>query len=302
MSDNPFEDFVKAYYNRPVQFAINVLGIVPDPEQARLMEDVAAGERRLSVRSGHGTGKSTTLALLACWFACTRIRYKVVMTAPTAPQLYDALWAETRSFFRALPAYLRELFEIKAERIELRSAPEEGFLSVRTSSKEKPEALAGVHADNVLLIADEASGIPEEVFESSVGSMSGKHASMILTGNPTRLTGLFYRTHHDLAREWVTHHWNSEKSPRVDKQFIKQIKDTYGEDSNQYRVRVLGEFPETEDDVLIRRSKVQAAMLRDYEPDPQVKTYWGLDPARFGSDNTALAIRRGDEVTERACV
>lgn len=294
--DNAFEQFILMYHRRPVEFAENVLGMTPDKQQAQVMEDVAAGERRISVRSGHGTGKSTTIAMLACWFACTRIRFKVVMTAPTAPQLYDALWAETRSFFRALPAALRGLFEIKADRIELKLAPEEGFVTVRTSSKERPEALAGIHADHVLLVADEASAVPEEVFESAVGSMSGDNACMILTGNPTRLTGLFYRTHHDLRGEWKTHHWSSIKSPRVDKRFIKQILDTYGEESNQYRVRVLGDFPLSEDETLIRRKTVEDAVQRDYEVDPEVKRYWGLDPARFGADVTALVERQGGSI------
>lgn len=294
--ENPFIQFVETYHDRPVDFAVNVLGITPTDQQKRLLEDIASGERRISVRSGHGTGKSTALAIAATWFACTRIRFKVVMTAPTAPQLYDALWAECRAFFRALPAVLRQLFEIKAERIELIAAPEEGFVTVRTSSKERPEALAGIHADHVLLIADEASAVPEEVFESAVGSMSGSHACMILTGNPTRLTGLFYKTHHQLKREWKTHHWSSEESPRVDRRFVEQIRQTYGEDSNQYRVRVLGEFPLAEDDVLIRRGDVVACMEREYEGDEEVARYWGLDPARFGSDATALCERQGNRI------
>lgn len=294
--DNPFVAFIQRYHNAPVEFCINVLGITPDQPQRQLLEDIAAGERHLSVKSGHGTGKSASLAMATTWFACTRINFKVVMTAPTAPQLYDALWAETRMYFRRLPAVLRDLFEIKAEKIELKSAPEEGFISVRTSSKERPEALAGIHADNVLLIADEASAIPEEIFESAAGSMSGENACTIMTGNPTRLSGLFYRSHHDLQAEWKTATWSSEDSPRVSQQFIDSIRMTYGEESNQYRVRVLGEFPLTEDDVLIARPKVEAAMDRDIVADPDVSRVWGLDPARFGSDKTALVERQGSVV------
>jgi len=294
---NPFLDFVQRYQNRPVDFCVNVLGITPDRPQAQLLEDIASGERHISVRSGHGTGKSAALAMAATWFACTRINFKVVMTAPTAPQLYDALWAETRMYFRRLPAVLRELFEIKAERIELRSSPEEGFITVRTSSKERPEALAGIHANHVLLIADEASAIPEEIFESAVGSMSGERATTILTGNPTRLSGLFYRTHHDLKADWVTYAWSSLDSPRVTQQFIDQIERTYGVDSNQYRVRVLGKFPLTDDDTLIARPRVQAAMDRDIEVDLNGTRYWALDVARFGSDSSVLGERIGNVIT-----
>ena len=294
---NPFVQFVTRYHNQPVEFCINVLGIHPDPPQRQLLEDIAAGERHISVRSGHGTGKSASLAMAATWFSCTRIGFKVVMTAPTAPQLYDALWAETRMYFRRLPAVIRDLFEIKAERIELKSAPEEGFITVRTASKERPEALAGIHAPHVLLIADEASAIPEEIFESAVGSMSGENACTILTGNPTRLSGLFYRTHHDLKSDWVTYTWSSEHSPRVTQAFINKILRTYGEESNQYRVRVLGEFPLTDDDTLIARPKVEAAMARDIQVNKSGVRYWALDVARFGSDSSVLGERIGNAVT-----
>ena len=295
--DNPFVTFIETYRSRPVEFCVNVLGITPDPPQRELLENIAAGERHLSVKSGHGTGKSACLAMAAVWFACTRINYKVVMTAPTAPQLYDALWAETRMYFRRLPAVLRELFEIKAERIELKAAPEEGFISVRTSNKEKPEALAGIHADWVLLIADEASAIPEEIFESAAGSMSGENACTVLTGNPTRLSGLFYRSHNDLVDEWVTATWSSEESIRVTQAFINQIIKTYGIDSNQYRVRVLGKFPLTDDDKLIARKDVEAATERDIVADEKGTRYWALDVARYGTDGSVLGERIGNVVT-----
>lgn len=291
-------DFVARYYSAPTEFIQNVLRMEPDPWQADLLEDVAAGGRLISVRSGHGTGKSTGLAMATVWFACTRYPFKVVMTAPTAPQLYDALWAETKSMFKKLPAALRPLFEIKSDRIVLAAAPEEGFISVRTSTKEKPEALAGVHSEHVLLIADEAPGIPEEVFESAQGSMSGFNATTILTGNPTRLSGLFYRTHHELKDDWKLYHIDASKSKRVDKRFVEQIRKTYGEESNQYRVRVLGEFPLTDDDTLISRTSVEAAMNRDIVvPKTGVRRLWMCDPARYGTDRTVIGERIGSVVT-----
>jgi hypothetical protein len=142
MANNPFLDFCARYRDDPIAFAINVLGITPDPWQADVMKDVAAGERLISIRSGHGPGKSTALAMITVWYSSTRYPFKIIMTAPTAPQLYDALWAETKSLFRRLPMAIQQIFEIKADRINLVSAPEDGFISVRTSTKEKPESIA----------------------------------------------------------------------------------------------------------------------------------------------------------------
>ena len=58
---------------------------------------------------------------------------------------------------------------------------------------ETPEALARVHSDHVLLIVDEASGVPEQVFEAAAGSMSGHSATTLMLSNPTRSSGTFLR-------------------------------------------------------------------------------------------------------------
>ncbi|MFW1856958.1 hypothetical protein, partial [Acinetobacter ursingii] len=86
---------------------------------------------------------------------------KVVATAPTSAQLFDALAAETKSWITRLPPALRDLLEVKADRIDLKADPNGSFISFRTSRAESPEAMQGVHSDKVLLLADEASGIPE---------------------------------------------------------------------------------------------------------------------------------------------
>lgn len=295
---NVYKKFIEQYYHDPAAFAANVVKKPLDPWQAQVANDVAARERYIAIRSGHGTGKSFSLALVVAWFATTRFPFKVVMTAPTAPQLWDALWAETCAMFQNLPGGIRELFEVKSDRIELVAAPKEGFISARTSTKEKPEAMAGVHSENVLLIGDEASAIPDEVFISGSGSMSGENASTILTGNPTRLSGFFYDAFHVEADQWKTYVINGEKSPRVSKKFVESVARKYGRESNIYRVRVLGEFPESEDDVLISRTDVEDAMAREIAlPEPgTVPETWGVDPARFGSDSTVLSRRRGSSI------
>ena len=85
------------------------------------------------------------------------------MTAPTSSQLFDAMFAELKRWVNELPKELQELFNVKSDRVELVAAPAEAFISCRTARAETPEALAGVHSDNVLLIVDEASGVPEAV-------------------------------------------------------------------------------------------------------------------------------------------
>jgi phage terminase large subunit len=257
------------------------------------MMAVARGERRISVRSGHGVGKTTTLAWIKIWWIFTRFPQKTICTAPTQDQLFDALASETKAWMTKLPAPLQAQFEILAESIFFKAAPDESFISYRTSRPDKPEAMAGVHSDNVLLIGDEASGIPEAVFEAGAGSMSGHNAVTILAGNPVRGTGYFYETFHHNAPDWYKVHVSCVNHPRVSPDFVSQIRNTYGELSNAFRVRVLGEFPIADDDTIIPAELVDSALDRAVEP-LKVQEIWGVDVARFGGDNSALARRKGN--------
>lgn len=298
LQQNPFDQFQIDYRNNPVRFVKEVLGVQPDVWQADMMTAVAQGHRRISVRSGHGVGKSTAVSWLTLWYLLTRYHCKIVVTAPTSAQLYDALFAEIKRWIKEMPPILQELFEVKAERIELKALPQENFISARTSRAEQPEALQGIHADNVMLIADEASGVPEQVFEAAAGSMSGHNAVTILLGNPVRSSGFFYDTHTRLAGEWWTRRVSCIDSPRVSDAYVKEMASRYGEESNAYRIRVLGEFPRSDDDTVIPMELLELAVQRDVKPSQFAPTVWGLDVARFGSDSSALCKRAGNAVTE----
>lgn len=293
-----FAAWLERYQDAPGLFVSEQLGVEPDEWQNDLMAAVASGERRISVRSGHGVGKSSVASWLALWHILTRYPQKGIITAPTGSQLYDALFAELKRWVGELPEALQALLEVKSDRIELAQAPAESFISARTSRAETPEALQGVHSEHVLLIADEASGIPEQVFEAASGSMSGHSACTILLGNPTRNSGFFYDTHTRLKERWWTRRVSCVDSPRVSADYIEEAKERYGEDSNAYRVRVLGEFPLRDDDTVIPMELVEAAMHRDVAMSQSARPVWGLDVARFGTDASALAKRRGNVVSE----
>lgn len=292
------ETIVAAYSDDPVGFVKEILGAEPDPWQEEFLEAVGRGERRISIRAGHGVGKSTGCAWAAIWHMVCRYPQKTVLTAPTAGQLFDALFAEIKFWVNRLPQPIQDIFETYSERITLKRQPEASFISARTSSADRPEALAGIHSENVLMIVDEASAVPEAVYESAAGSMSGEHAITVLIGNPTRNSGLFFKTHHQLKDDWYCLHVSCLDSPRVAPDFVRQIAATYGEESNAYRVRVLGEFAVGDDDTLITGEVVDAAMARDIEVDKDAPLLYGLDVARFGDDRTVLCKRKGNVVLD----
>ena len=298
---NVYLEFAQRYQNDRVGFARNVLGFEPDPFQLEVLEAMDRGERRISVRSGHGVGKSGLAGVISSHaMSCYGIA-KVIQTAPSGPQLWDALFAETKMWFGRLPEALRDLFRLGSDRIESIAAPEQLFVSARTSRAETPEALQGVHAEGgiVILIADEASGIPDAVFEAGSGSMSGHNCYTLLFSNPTRINGFFFDTHHRLKHMWRCLHVSCLNSPRVSRDYIEDMKARYGEESNAYRVRVLGEFPIRDDSTYIPLELVTAAQDREIIADKGVaERFWGLDVARFGSDKTVLTKRWGKVVPE----
>jgi phage terminase large subunit len=282
--------------NNPLIFVTDVLG-VEKPEKWQVEALRAIGEHdRISIRSGHGVGKTTLLAWLVLWFLLTRRDAKVPVTANSQDQLRDTIWPEINKWWRRLPDGLKDQLEVQAERVVVKADPEGTFAVQRTASKERPEALQGFHAEHILFLIDEASGIEEKVFEVGMGALSTAGAKAVLAGNPTKANGFFYDTHHALRGRWQTLHVNSEDVPRATGH-IEDIIAKYGKQSNQYRVRVLGEFPTAEDEAVIPLEYVLSAVEREvgtleYQP------LWGLDVARFGDDRTALAKRRQNKLLE----
>ncbi len=293
----------------PARFAVEALGI---PEKWNPVEKRGVlgwwweaskhlvVTRRLTIRSGHGVGKSAFLAISILWFMICYFPCKIPCTAPTAHQLSDVLWAELAKWHRILteasPA-LGELFEWTTDEFRLKEAPKESFAVARTARQEKPEALQGFHSDNLLIEADEASGIADVIFEVGQGSLSSDGSFVILTGNPTRREGFFFRTHTELRDRWAVMHVSGEDGELVDAQFRDDMAHQYGKDSNVYRVRVKGDFPTTEDDVVIPLDLLEAAAMR--EVTAHGKPVWGVDVARFGGDRTVLVKRVTNATLEK---
>jgi hypothetical protein len=150
----------------------------------------------------------------------------------------------------------------------------------------------------MLFLIDEASGVDDLIFEVGEGAMSTAGAKTVMTGNPTRTSGYFYEAFNKMADRWYTKKVASSDSSQVSDTFIEDMKAKYGEDSNIFRVRVLGEFPEADDDVVIPRFLIEEAIDRDQEAAETTPVVWGLDVARFGTDKTALCKRKGNVVTE----
>lgn len=271
------------YKDRPVEFVTDIIKATPDENQADILNRVA-NNRMTSIRSGHGIGKSTALSWLIIWFMCTRPFPKIPCTAPTKHQLYDILWAEIAKW---LTPELRTEIEWTQEKLYMKKYPENWFAVPRTATL--PDALQGFHADHLLYIIDEASGVKDVVFEPVLGSLSTQDARLVMMGNPTQLSGFFFDSHNKNRSKYSTGKVSGENSKRVSRQFIQDIIDMYGLDSDVYRVRVAGEFPKAMPDSFIQLDWVEncskKTVTRNY---PSSRIDIGVDVARYGDDETVI--------------
>ena len=293
----------------PYVFVTEVLGVLPfgkpnpgnvpqiEKWQDEALKAIRDGKLRISIRSGHGVGKGALFAWLVLWGIAVHTEVRIPVTANSQDQLRDNNWPEIMKWHEKLPEGLRDQIVVEKERVYKKVAPGRAFATARTASKSTPEALQGIHAEKVIFLLDEASGIPDIVFEVAQGSLSTPGAIVVLASNPTKRSGFFYDTHTKLSHLYHCIRVNCEDVPRA-RHHIELVVATYGKTSNKYRVRVLGEFPEKDDDVVIPMDLVRSAILRQVWGF-DVFPVWGVDVARFGDDATALAKRRGNHLLER---
>ena len=114
-----------------------------------------------------------------------------------------------------------------------------------------------------------------------------------MCSNPTRTNGYFYDSHHKDKKNWQTLKFNSLDSPLVDEEYVNRIIDRNGANSDEYRIRVLGDFPK--EDSIDSKGYVPLILGDDlnfnnsHEFVGQVKM--GVDPAGEGLDVTSWVIR-----------
>ena len=293
--ENDVGELLLAIALDPVLFVEGVLDAKPEKWQREALYAVRDNDR-VAIRSGHGIGKTAFLSWLILWWVLTRSPSRIACTANTASQLSDILWAEVAKWHRRMPDGLKELIEVTSAKVELTG--QDSFAVARTARRETPEALQGFHSPNMLFLVDEASGVDDIIFEVGEGAMSTEGAKTVMTGNPTRTSGYFYEAFNKMKDSFYTMKVASQDSTQVGPKFIKDMKIKYGEDSNIFRVRVLGEWPEADDDVVIPLHLLQSAAEREQVAAETTPVVWGLDVARFGTDKSALCKRKGNVVTE----
>ncbi len=271
-------------------------------------ERLAQGDDRESVireavASGHGIGKSALVSWIMLWAISTKVDTKGVVTANTETQLKTKTWAELGKWHRL--AINSTWFEYTATALFAKDKDYEKTwrIDMVPWSERNTEAFAGLHNEGkrLLLIFDEASAIPDVIWEVSEGALTDERTEIIWAcfGNPTRNTGRFKECFGRLRHRWRTQQIDSRTVPGTNKNQIAEWIDDYGEDSDFVRVRVRGVFPRAGSNQFIDTERVDMARERQAAPLKLNDQYFtepvvvGVDVARFGDDQSVIRVRAG---------
>jgi len=211
---------------------------------------------RAATASGRGIGKSALVSWLVLWMVTTRIGASVIVSANSEAQLRSVTWSEITKWLAMM--INSHWFEISATRIlpakwltdiverDLRKGTRYWGVEGRLWSEENPDAYAGLHnSDGVMLVFDEASGIPDAIWDVAQGfwTENTPNRFWFAFSNPRRNSGYFYECFNAKRDFWRTRNIDSRSVEDTDKQVYAQIISEYGEDSIQAKVEVYGEFP-----------------------------------------------------------
>ncbi|WP_328186919.1 terminase [Marinobacter sp. OP 3.4] len=251
---------------------------------------------RDATTSGHGIGKSTETAWVILWFCSTRPHCAGRITAGTQAQLNSTTWRELSVWHQR--SINKHWFKWTATRFFAVESPETWGVTAIAWSEHNSDAFAGLHAEHVLVIFDEASTVADIIWEVTEGAMTTPGAFWFVYGNPVRNTGRFRECFRSMRHRWNTRQVDSRTCRMTNKAEIDQWADDYGEDSDFFRVRVKGQFPRASSSQLINEDTAEAARLRVipkriYERYPVVI---GVDVARYGDDRTVIVRRQGPKV------
>lgn len=305
-----------AWRENPVLFCREVLGFEPwhtadlGCDTQRDILRVAAANRRVAIRSGHKCGKSRLCAALALWeFVCWP-GSRTIITAPTHRQIDEIIWREIRELHRNARIPIGGVLAL---------TPNKGLRNLRHDtqvfgfSTNEADRFSGISGERVRYILDEATGIAPGIYQAIAGNrMAGAYMTMI--SNPTQPVGEFYDAFHSKARLYKRMHISSKlladavesgRIPRIrgiaDAEVVREFVDEWGENSDEFRVRVAGEFASQGAQSIIRADDYDAAQNRwramTFEWSRE-RLELAVDVARFGDDASVVIGRRGKHVMQ----
>lgn len=280
----------------PVGFVRDFFGEELLGRQAEVLEGLR-DHAEVYVRSAHDVGKTYVAARAVLWWLMAHPGDSIVVsTAPSWTQVEQLLWREIAS------AYGKAKVNIGGKLLTTRLDLAPRWYAIGLSTDEGVR-LQGFHASNVLVVIDEADGVPAATWQALDGVLTSGNARVLAIGNPLDPTSEFKKRHDialrkpnakcvRIAADDVLPLTDGGRYPfLLQRKWVDDKAQTWGETSALYVGKVLAEWPDQGSDVLIPISWLQRARGRTVPTGPRVL---GVDVARFGTARTVRTLLAGN--------
>lgn len=277
LDDPRFVEFCFRYAFDLVRFCVEVCNMVPTEQQIDILQSVQAPSSRTTVSSGHGIGKTRLLSVISLWHLLTHPNSNTVLTAPKLKTVSEGCWKEfsdlKTSMLSGMHPWICGYFAVETTKVYVLGMKLSWWIVPATAPKGSPESLAGKHNKFLLFAVDEASGVEDANFGVITGALTGGPGNrMLLTSQPTRGSGFFYSTHHELSKDeggvWNSFVFSSIDSPIVSDEFLLEKKIQYNED--EWAIKCLGAFRDLAGKYLIGADAIRKCVgrtaIEDGEP------------------------------------
>lgn len=309
----------------PLFFPVNILGIKPWSKQKKAIRyviDRNAEYNKTTIRGCHGFGKSYISGNIILQFLYTYKPSIVLSTAPTFRQVEKAIWKEVRTSYNASRIPLGGKLQDGAPLIQI--VKDQWYaMGVSTSEGDK---FQGFHEENILVVVDEAAGVPEQIFTSIEGLLTSANAKLLIIGNPTSTTGTFKKSFEEggwnkiavsafqtpnfkyygiTEKDIATGRWHDLMEAKnfklpfpklITPAWVADKYKRWGPNSILYTTRVNGDFADEGGDTIVPLSWIEAAFNRWEELEYEGKVNMGVDVAEFGRDSSCVYTRIGRKV------
>ena len=269
LSDPRYLDFCVRYHNDLVRYVAENSRYQMTWQQKNLYEAIQKPGCRVACASGHGIGKSWGVAWALDWHLRTLIQSNAMITATNIEQVRSVVWKELESVMvdvqRNYP-WMDGYFIKETKRYYAAGFKDSWYVIPRTASKAAPENLAGQHNPNYMCIVDEASGVADTIHGVLRGALTHADNRYVMISQPTRPVGHFAEAFSSLREIYATFNMNSEESPIVSHEFIREKLIEYGgHHSPEYQIKVLGRLPDNLSGFLIPKTWLEAAQHRQIQ-------------------------------------
>jgi len=301
LTQKEFDDLLLFWASDHVAAIESIFNVTLTEQQRQLVRLADNQTARVAVSSCTSSGKTMVLSCLTFLYLMILPDCRILVTSPSFQQLSRVYATELSKWHRAMPKQLQDLFVLTREKVEYKGSSKYMQIANLVTASTESENIQGGHSKNYVILADEGSGIPEDAFDVLLGTLgSGEGGRFIIVSNPVRSSGSFYNIFARDLPGWNKLYFSAHESPNVSKSWIQEMADTYGTDSDLYRMRVEGRFPRIGAAQFISGDVVEEAIRNVIHPQsysnfPKVV---GCDIARFGGDSTVFTLRQGPKLLD----